>query len=76
MFEDIHKKKLFMIILVKIVFWQVILIEVLQKFAGEELERLSWRLWAISVALGAISWLIALGVKCVNIANLQKLCLM
>ncbi|RWR97719.1 putative calcium-transporting ATPase 13, plasma membrane-type [Cinnamomum micranthum f. kanehirae] len=77
MFEGIQDNRSFLCIVVMIVFLQVLMVELLYKFAC--IERLDWRLWAASVGMAAMSWPIALVVKGKPISNateaLQRLSL-
>ncbi|RWR77050.1 putative calcium-transporting ATPase 13, plasma membrane-type [Cinnamomum micranthum f. kanehirae] len=77
MFEGIQDNRSFLWIVVMIVFLQVLMVELLYKFAC--IERLDWRLWAASVGMAAMSWPIALVVKGKPISNateaLQRLSL-
>ncbi|XXG55300.1 hypothetical protein AAC387_Pa03g2998 [Persea americana] len=76
MFEGIQDNRLFLWIVGMIVSLQVLMVELLKKFACTE--RLDWRLWAASVGMAAMSWPIAFVVKGTPISNaakaLQHLC--
>ena len=66
-FEGIQDNRLFLWIAGIIVSMQVLMVELLNRFAGTE--RLDWRLWADSVGMAAMSWLIAFAVKCLPMPN-------
>ncbi|RWR91483.1 calcium-transporting ATPase 10, plasma membrane-type [Cinnamomum micranthum f. kanehirae] len=57
-FSGITRNHLFMGIIGVTVLLQVLIIEFLGKFA--KTVRLSWKLWLVSVAIGVISWPLAL----------------
>ncbi|XP_068637422.1 calcium-transporting ATPase 5, plasma membrane-type-like [Aristolochia californica] len=57
-FRGITKNRLFMGIIVITVVLQILIIEYLGKFA--ETVRLNWKLWIVSIAIGVISWPLAL----------------
>ncbi|XXG55299.1 hypothetical protein AAC387_Pa03g2997 [Persea americana] len=66
-FEGIQDNRLFLWIAGIIVSMQMLMVELLNRFAG--IERLDWRLWADSVGMAAMSWLIAFAVKCLPMCN-------
>ncbi|RWR97716.1 putative calcium-transporting ATPase 13, plasma membrane-type [Cinnamomum micranthum f. kanehirae] len=70
MFEGIQDNRLFLWIVGMIVSLQVLMVELLYKFAC--IERLDWRLWAASVGMAAVSWPIAFVVKGIPISNVAK----
>ncbi|PRQ36170.1 putative calcium-transporting ATPase [Rosa chinensis] len=60
-FEGIHTKKLFMGIIAVIIVLQVVMVEVLKKFA--DTERLNWGQWGVCIGIAVISWPIGWLVK-------------
>ncbi|CAK9165038.1 unnamed protein product [Ilex paraguariensis] len=63
-FQDIRKKKLFWGIIGIIIILQVLMVEVLDRFA--DTARLDWGRWGTSIALAAVSWPISWTVKCIS----------
>lgn len=68
-FRGILSSWIFMMIMVSTVGFQVIMVEVLCKFAGTV--PLSGQLWAVSVLLGSVSLPIGALLKCIPISALQ-----
>eukprot|EP00268_Persea_americana_P002400 TRINITY_DN10723_c0_g1_i5.p1 TRINITY_DN10723_c0_g1~~TRINITY_DN10723_c0_g1_i5.p1 ORF type:complete len:983 (+),score=193.35 TRINITY_DN10723_c0_g1_i5:474-3422(+) len=64
-FEGIHKNKLFVGIISLTIFVQVVMVELLPKFASTE--RLDWTQWCVCIAIAAVSWPIGWVVKCIPI---------
>ncbi|PON79949.1 P-type ATPase [Parasponia andersonii] len=64
-FKGIHRNKLFLSIIAMTVVLQVLMVEVLKKFA--DTERLSWGQWGACVGLAAVSWPIGWVVKCMPV---------
>ncbi|CAK9165042.1 unnamed protein product [Ilex paraguariensis] len=63
-FQDIRKKKLFWGIIGIIIILQVLMVEVLDRFA--DTARLDWGRWGTSFALAAVAWPISWIVTCIS----------
>ncbi|KAK7285291.1 hypothetical protein RJT34_20057 [Clitoria ternatea] len=66
-FQGIHKNHLFLGIVGITIVLQVVMVELLRKFA--DTERLTWEQWGICVAIAAVSWPIAWFVKLIPISD-------
>ncbi|KAK9930939.1 hypothetical protein M0R45_018241 [Rubus argutus] len=64
-FKGIHTNKLFMGIIAVTVVLQVVMVEVLKKFA--DTERLNWGQWGVCIGIAAISWPIGWFVKSIPV---------
>ena len=64
-FQGLGKNRLFIVIVGLTVALQVVMVEFLKKFASTE--RLTLEQWGICVGIGALSWPIALLVKCIPV---------
>lgn len=66
-FEGIQDNRVFLWIVGMVVSLQVLMVELFNRFAGTQ--RLDWRQWAASMGMAAMSWPIALVVKCMSKSN-------
>ncbi|KAJ6305697.1 hypothetical protein OIU78_021104 [Salix suchowensis] len=66
-FKGIHKNKLFLAIIGITIILQVIMVELLKKFAGTE--RLNWEQWGASIGIAVLSWPIGCLVKCIPVSS-------
>lgn len=66
-FEGIHKNHLFLGIVGITIVLQILMVELLRKFA--DTERLTWEQWGICVGIAAVSWPIAWLVKLIPVSN-------
>nr|XP_010917644.2 calcium-transporting ATPase 7, plasma membrane-type [Elaeis guineensis] len=66
-FDGIHRNKLFLGIVGVTLILQVMMVELLKRFAGTE--RLGWGQWGICAGIAAISWPIAWIVKCIPVSS-------
>ncbi|XP_027352017.1 calcium-transporting ATPase 12, plasma membrane-type [Abrus precatorius] len=66
-FQGIHKNHLFLGIVGITVVLQVVMVELLRKFA--DTERLTWEQWGICVGIAAVSWPIALFIKLIPVSD-------
>ncbi|XP_015888099.3 putative calcium-transporting ATPase 13, plasma membrane-type [Ziziphus jujuba] len=66
-FKGIHRNKLFLGIVSVTVVLQVLMVEVLKRFAGTE--RLKWGQWGICVGVAALSWPIGFLVKFIPVPD-------
>ncbi|XP_059652750.1 calcium-transporting ATPase 12, plasma membrane-type-like [Cornus florida] len=64
-FKGIHKNRLFLWIVAITVVLQVIMVELLQKFANTK--RLNWLQWGLCIGLASMSWPLAWVVKCIPV---------
>ncbi|KAM5552866.1 putative calcium-transporting ATPase 13, plasma membrane-type [Rosa sericea] len=64
-FKGIHTNKLFVGIIVVTIVLQVVMVEVLKKFA--DTERLNWGQWGVCIGIAVISWPIGWLVKCIPV---------
>ncbi|KAJ8632820.1 hypothetical protein MRB53_026156 [Persea americana] len=63
--KGIHKNRLFIGIIAITIILQVIMVELLKKFA--DTENLNWEQWVACVGIAAVSWPIAWVVKCIPV---------
>ncbi|KAF3456924.1 hypothetical protein FNV43_RR01578 [Rhamnella rubrinervis] len=61
--EGFHRNKLFLGIIAITIFLQVMMVEILNRFANTE--RLNWGQWVACIGIAAISWIICLVAKCI-----------
>ncbi|XP_048137719.1 calcium-transporting ATPase 12, plasma membrane-type-like [Rhodamnia argentea] len=66
-FQGIHKNKLFLGIVSLTIVLQVVLVELLNRFANTE--RLDWGQWGACIGLAALSWPIGLLSKCIPVSG-------
>ncbi|XP_008808020.1 calcium-transporting ATPase 7, plasma membrane-type-like [Phoenix dactylifera] len=66
-FEGIHRNQLFLGIIAVTLILQVMMVELLKRFA--DTERLDWGQWGICAGIAAISWPIAWIVKCIHVST-------
>lgn len=66
-FKGIHKNHLFLGIVGITIVLQVLMVELLRKFA--DTERLTWKQWGICVAIASVSWPIAWLVKLIPVSE-------
>ncbi|KAF2298472.1 hypothetical protein GH714_023698 [Hevea brasiliensis] len=66
-FNGIHKNKLFLAIIGITIVLQVMMVELLKRFASTE--RLSWGQWGACIGIAAISWPIGCAVKCIPVSG-------
>ncbi|RWR87966.1 putative calcium-transporting ATPase 13, plasma membrane-type [Cinnamomum micranthum f. kanehirae] len=66
-FAGIHKNRLFIGIVAMTIVLQVVMVELLKKFA--DTERLSWGQWGVCIGIAAVSWPIGWVVKCIPVAD-------
>ncbi|XP_061995270.1 putative calcium-transporting ATPase 13, plasma membrane-type [Rosa rugosa] len=64
-FKGIHTNKLFMGIIAVTIVLQVVMVEVLKKFA--DTERLNWGQWGVCIGIAVISWPIGWLIKCIPV---------
>ncbi|KAH8491099.1 hypothetical protein H0E87_023294 [Populus deltoides] len=64
-FKGIHKNKLFLAIIGITITLQVLMVELLKKFASTE--RLNWQQWGACIAIAVLSWPIGCLVKCIPV---------
>ncbi|XXG76742.1 hypothetical protein AAC387_Pa08g1034 [Persea americana] len=64
-FKGIHKNRLFIGIIWLTIILQVVMVELLQRFA--DTERLDWRQWCSCIAIAAVSWPIGWVAKCIPV---------
>ncbi|KAJ6877081.1 hypothetical protein NC651_029955 [Populus alba x Populus x berolinensis] len=65
-FKGIHKNKLFLAIIGITIILQVLMVELLKKFASTE--RLNWQQWGACIAIAVLSWPIGCLVKCIPVS--------
>lgn len=65
-FKGIHKNKLFLAIIGITITLQVLMVELLKKFASTE--RLNWQQWGACIAIAVLSWPIGCLVKCIPVS--------
>ncbi|KAH8507504.1 hypothetical protein H0E87_009884 [Populus deltoides] len=68
-FKGIHKNKLFLAIIGVTIILQVIMVELLKKFASTE--RLNWEQWGACIGIAVLSWPIGCLVKCIPVSSKQ-----
>ncbi|XP_022965553.1 putative calcium-transporting ATPase 13, plasma membrane-type [Cucurbita maxima] len=68
-FEGLHKSKLFLAIIVITLAFQVVMVEVLGRFANTE--RLNWGQWGACLGIAALSWPIGWLSKLIPVSALQ-----
>ncbi|KAJ6737405.1 CALCIUM-TRANSPORTING ATPASE [Salix viminalis] len=68
-FKGIHKNKLFLAIIGITIILQVIMVELLKKFAGTE--RLNWEQWGACIGIAVLSWPIGFLVKCIPVSSMH-----
>uniref|UniRef100_A0A6N2KWD9 Calcium-transporting ATPase n=1 Tax=Salix viminalis TaxID=40686 RepID=A0A6N2KWD9_SALVM len=68
-FKGIHKNKLFLAIIGITIILQVIMVELLKKFASTE--RLNWEQWGACIGIAVLSWPIGCLVKCIPVSSKQ-----
>ncbi|KAJ8632828.1 hypothetical protein MRB53_026164 [Persea americana] len=66
-FNGIHKNRLFIGIVAMTIVLQVVMVELLKKFANTE--RLSWGQWGACIGIAAVSWPIGWVVKCIPVSE-------
>ncbi|RWR87968.1 Cation-transporting P-type ATPase [Cinnamomum micranthum f. kanehirae] len=66
-FKGIHKNRLFIGIVAMTIVLQVVMVELLKKFANTE--RLSWGQWGACIGIAAVSWPIGWVVKCIPVSD-------
>ncbi|KAF2298469.1 hypothetical protein GH714_023689 [Hevea brasiliensis] len=66
-FKGIHKNKLFLAIIGITIVLQVMMVELLKRFASTE--RLSWEQWGACIGIAAVSWPIGFAVKCIPVSG-------
>ncbi|KAJ6682836.1 CATION TRANSPORTING ATPASE [Salix koriyanagi] len=66
-FKGIHKNKLFLAIIGITIILQVIMVELLKKFASTE--RLNWEQWGACIGIAVLSWPIGFLVKCIPVSS-------
>uniref|UniRef100_A0A6N2KW23 Calcium-transporting ATPase n=1 Tax=Salix viminalis TaxID=40686 RepID=A0A6N2KW23_SALVM len=66
-FKGIHKNKLFLAIIGITIILQVIMVELLKKFASTE--RLNWEQWGACIGIAVLSWPIGCLVKCIPVSS-------
>ncbi|XXG77317.1 hypothetical protein AAC387_Pa08g1489 [Persea americana] len=66
-FKGLHKNRLFIGIVAMTIVLQVVMVELLKKFA--DTERLSWGQWGVCIGIAAVSWPIGWVVKCIPVAE-------
>lgn len=71
-FGGIFGSWVFMGVMASTVGFQIIIVEFLGTFA--ETVGLSWKLWAASIVIGAMSLPIAMVLKCIPVANCKATC--
>lgn len=71
-FKGIFGSWVFIGVMASTVGFQIIIVEFLGTFA--ETVGLSWRLWVISIIIGAVSLSIAMGLKCIPVSNSKTAC--
>ncbi|CAK9311520.1 unnamed protein product [Citrullus colocynthis] len=71
-FKGIFGSWVFIGVMASTVGFQIIIVEFLGTFA--ETVGLSWRLWVISIIIGAVSLPIAMGLKCIPVSNSKTAC--
>uniref|UniRef100_A0A0E0BAK8 Calcium-transporting ATPase n=1 Tax=Oryza glumipatula TaxID=40148 RepID=A0A0E0BAK8_9ORYZ len=64
-FAGVHRNRMFLGIVAVTVALQVVMVELLTKFAGTE--RLGWGQWGACVGIAAVSWPIGWAVKCIPV---------
>ncbi|KAL6325736.1 hypothetical protein AAG906_024554 [Vitis piasezkii] len=64
-FQGILKNRLFLSIVAATIILQVLMVELLRKFA--DTERLNWMQWGICIILASLSWPLAWVVKCIPV---------
>ena len=64
-FQGIFRNRLFLWIVAATIILQVLMVELLRKFA--DTERLNWTQWAVCVVIAALSWPLAWVVKCIPV---------
>lgn len=69
-FRGIHKNKLFLAIIGITIVLQVLMVELLRRFAGTE--RLNWGQWGVCIAIAAVSWPIGFVAKCIPVQLKSK----
>ena len=65
-FKGIHNNKLFLAIIGITIILQVLMVELLKKFASTE--RLNWQQWGACIAIAVLSWPIGCLVKCIPVS--------
>ncbi|XP_002512214.2 calcium-transporting ATPase 12, plasma membrane-type [Ricinus communis] len=68
-FEGIHRNKLFLVIIGITIVLQVVMVELLKRFASTE--RLNWGQWGACIGIAAVSWPIGCVVKCIPVYRKQ-----
>ncbi|KAK7336792.1 hypothetical protein VNO77_17340 [Canavalia gladiata] len=66
-FKDIHKNHLFLGIVGITLVLQVVMVELLRKFA--DTERLTWEQWGVCIGIAALSWPIACLIKLIPVSD-------